>query len=409
MSTDSDGPARQEFFRWLDERFQGLGYDLVYLDPMIGDPSLRRPGRFWLPFLHSDEERELSHFLRELANAVAIKSGQSTTGYVSGDGLGSKINSDRVLRRRIERVINESFPQSRRYDSIARDSSHPLSHERAFLETIVDRSDGTSLIAVDAMFSRVIEVPEALQWMVDVPPQMLASAGQRRVECVLLDVPGPMANLRDNILGLMVNSKAFYRCTASAVTLASWYPFARVVGQYAKHPDGPPFLDVAAILMRSYPAFRDFLISSQPERPSNTLQGMLEYVRENQLIPERKQLEAAMAAVLQQDDGGEEAAPQEGGEAAAPRTAYGKDEVFLYPIYIFQNSCQINKLSWQRLQVMEPHLSHVFQVYMKEIGALVQCLKGLSIESRIVHQETDPAKLLPDLPERREEPGLALT
>lgn len=375
--------ARREF-AWLKCRFRE--YDLVYLDPLVCDPTLR--SKSWLSrcaFWRS-EERAITSFLGQLIETLGITpKDASPSSFLEGKGFGTRFKSDRILQRHATRAIDQHLArdefEARHHYIIA-----SLQRQKSSLEKIADRPNGDSLIIVDAMFATRAKTPEEIQRAVQAPVQYQDNS-TRTIECMLTDIPAPLLTLHDSVIGLRVDGHAFYNWTEDFTTIlaADWYPFARAVGLCATSPGGHPFINVIALLMRSYPSLDQVLAPPLGESPRCCLPGMLEYIMRNSLDPEIEQLQKKVAAA----GAGTSA-------VTSLKRVYDRDEQFSFPVYLFQLCCQLNGVSWRGLQARASRAYHVFNTYLEHLEDLGKCLEDLGIESLIISQETDIEKLLPE-------------
>jgi len=378
--------VRREF-EWLDRRFRD--YDLVYLDPIVCDPALRKS---WLSrwFSWRSEDRAAGSFLYRLIQTLELRSEDASPSFfLEKEGLGTRFKSDRIMQRCVAGVVNKHLAEvkARHYTSVA-----SLERDKRSVEKIVDKPRGNSLIIVDAMFSSRAKVPEEIQWTVQCPAQY-TDKSIRSVEAILSDSPAPLLTLHDPVIGLMVDNQAFYNWTEAFTTIlaARWYPFARTVGLYATSPGGPPFIKVIAILMRPYPSLNEVL-SPWPGEPARcSLSGMLEYVLKSALEPEIERLQRLQ-------DEKDKAATTDPGAAVPPfsKIPYERDKQFLSPVRLFQLCCQLNRVSCQGLQAKAPRPYQVLRAYVERLEVLRQCLRDLGIQSQIVSHETDIGRLLPE-------------
>jgi hypothetical protein len=199
---------------------------------------------------------------------------------------------------------------------------------------------------------------------------------------------------------------------------ADWYPFTRTIGFYRTSSSGLPFVDVIAILTRPFPSFYEVLASlPESEQPWGlSLPEAFEYIGEHLLAPEVQRLQGLVPTPPNAAPTPPTAAPTPPSAAPAPASAapapakvYDKDEQFLDPIHFFRLCCQLNRIGWQDLKIRLQQVARIFENYLKSIRQLQGLLATLDIESRILSQETDPVKLVPDQPEWREGMGLLTT
>jgi len=390
--------VRREF-EWLKRRFRE--YDLVYLDPLVCNPALRKSGLSRWAFWRSSEEKAIASFLGQLIETLGITpKDASPSSFLEDKGLGTRFKSDRILQRRAAHVINQYLAkdelEARHHYIIA-----SLQRQKTSLEKIADRPNGDSLIIVDAMFATRAKAPEEIQRAVQAPVQYQDNSA-RTIECVLTDSPGPLLTLHDPVIGLRVDGHAFYNWTEAFNTIlsAGWYPFARAVGLYATSPGGHPFIKVIAILMRPYPSLDEVLAPPLGESPRCCLPGMLEYVLENSLNPEIDKLQDEKKKEGRGTKRKTRATSAGTGAVTSLKRVYDRDEQFLFPVYLFQLCCQLNRTSYLGLQVRANRAYQVLRLYLERLKVLGECLKNLEIESQIVSQETDVRKLLPE-PELR--------
>lgn len=373
-------------YEWLKRRFGE--YDLVYLDPLICDPTLSQSWLSQRAFWHS-EKKALASFLGRLTETLSIRPEEaSPSSFMEEKGFGTRFKSDRIAQRHVAQVINQFLAkvEARRYRSV-----DLLRREKSSLfAKIADRPKGESLIIVDAMFATRASAPEELIRTIEAPVQ-LQNSSVRTIECVLSDSPGPLLTLRDPVIGLMVNRHAFYNWTAAFNTIlyAGWYPFARTVGLYTTLPGGHPFVNVIAILVRTFPSLEEVLRPPPTELPMECFPEALDYHLKNSLAPEIQELGSKAGAA---------------GIGTTPSTSldtvYDKDEWFLSPICAFQLCCKLNIVTWQGLLARASRAYDVFNRYLQGVEALGKCLSALGMDSRIISQETDLKELLPE-PEPR--------
>jgi hypothetical protein len=370
---------RQEYI-WLKYRFRG--YDLVYLDPLVCHPALRQS---WLSqrAFRRPEDKGIGPFLSRLTDTLSIRpEDTSPSSFLEEKGLGTRFKSDRIAQRHVASAVNQHLAevQARHYRS-----AEYLQRQKSHLDAkVADRPNGNSLVIVDAMFGSRTRVPEEILRADQVPIQYHADS-TRRIECILTDSPAPAVTLLDPVIGLMVDQYAFYNWTEvfTNILAAGWYPFTRMVGLYTTSPGGQPFVNVIAILMRSYPSLDELLTPPLGWRPEYSLPGMLDLVLRT-LDTEIKELQQAKKANTR---------------------FYDKDKWFLFPVYVFQLCCQLHSISWRGLKDRARRAYHAFITYLEHLEDLGKCLEDLGIESLITSQETDIKKLLPE-PEVRWEQNL---
>lgn len=377
--------VRREF-DWLKHQFRE--YDLVYLDPLVCDPALRKSYSSRWTFWRSGK-KSIESFLGRLIKSLGIRPEDTYPSYfLEYKGFGTRFRSDRILQRHVARVINQHLDEvtTRHYHSAA-----SLQGQKASLEKIADRLQGESLIIVDAMLSTRAGAPEEIQQVVQAPVQHLDNS-MRSIECMFTDSPGPLLTLCDPVIGLMVDEHVFYNWTGAFRTILSvgWYPFARTVGLYSTSPGGHPFINVIAILMRPYPSLDEVLEPSRGKPARCSLPGMLEYLLENSLEPEIERLK-------NERQKSKKTVPASAGTSAVTsKRVYDRDEQFLSPVYLFLLFCQLNRTSWQGLRARANYAYQVLQTYLERLELLGKCLEDLGIESQIPPQETGVRELLPE-------------
>lgn len=376
---------------WLSQRF--LEYDLVYLDPLVGDLSLHRP---WLSqwLVWRSEEKAIASFLGRLIETLGIRpEDASPSSFLGREGFGARFRSDRTLQRRVARVINEHLTEvkTRHHSDVASLQERKVS----LCENIADRAEGGSLIVVDGMFATRAKAPEEIQRSIQAPVQYQDNS-TRGIECMMADSPARLIALSDPVIGLMVSRRAFYYWTEAftAILSAGWYPWSRAVGLYETIPGGHAFVNVIAILMRPYPSLDEVLVALPGEDSRCSLPGTLQHILENLLNPEIENLQAAKRKAGIADTGTR--------AATSLKPVYDRDKEFLVPVYLFQLCCQLNRVSSLGLQVRANRAYQVLLAYLDRLKVVATSLKDLGIVSQILYQETNVRELLPEPEEQRD-------
>jgi hypothetical protein len=269
----------------------------------------------------------------------------------------------------VAEVLRKYTPEATHFRTV-----RSVREQSLMLKEVADQPNGESLIVLDAMLARRSAAPTEMQRMFDVLFQDQDSFQHRRIECLLTDVPAPIASLEEPAIGLMLNSEAFYARTTTVLMRTNWYPFARAVGLYVMSHGGHPFVDVFALLVRPYPTLDQVFAPLPSGDAPGGLPGILDDVRQ---------------------EISEEVDSLSNGNAALSRR-YDKDYQFLYPLSFFFLCCQFNGVDWQSLQTRAPHVAQILEEYVASLCELKQVLRDLGFTSQILSQETDIKKLLPE-------------
>jgi hypothetical protein len=358
---------------------------------MVCDPALRQPllsrSSFWRP----KEEKATAYFLGQLIKTLGIKPGDVyPSSFLSKKGFGTRLNGDRGLQRRVAQIINQYQFELENQTVIQVQRYYPavasLQEAKLSLEEIADKPNGDSLVIVDAMIVGRTVAPLERQSMFETHTRYQGNC-IRTIEYMLADSPGYLLTLKDPVIGLMVDRQSVSHCTEAfnAILAAGWYPYTRVAGLYATVPGGHSFVNVIAILVRSYPSLEEILVP-MGELPECCLPGMLEQLL-TRLDQEIKTLQEEKSKATNIGDGTSAA-------TSIPKV-YEKDAEFLYPGYLFKLFCELNKVSWQELQAQERRLLYILKAYMQRLLELGKYLKDLGRESLIIDLMTNIERLLP--------------
>jgi hypothetical protein len=354
--------------------FQLFGhYNLVYLDPMVCELTSHEP---WFSRLISwrqeVEKGSAAGLLRQITEALETDSGrENLSSFLNKGRLGPTPRAERSLQKRVMDVIDRhlSEPKRHHYSSV-----ESWQKDKVHLKDVADKAEGASLIIVDGMFTRRVNAPDETRRSLDTRFPEEHSQQRRSFEGILTDCPPPLVTLNEPAIGLMVDRVAFYYRVGAVLTRSDWYPFTRTVGLYETSQDGQGFVDVIAILAGPHPTMDEVLAPSSPGRPWSLLDHLTR-VQKDALDKEISELAKA---------------------ASAPEKLYAKDGQFLNPIYMFLICCRLNGVDWTALQMRAPYAAHVFGEYMERLKELRSLLNELKMVSRIISQETDVAKLLPE-------------
>lgn len=394
--------TRREY-DWLGRRFRP--YDLVYLDPLVCDPALRKRGQNAVSRLlrrPASEDQNIRGFLHEFTAALGLhKSDGGIPEYWRENGTVADFKRNRAKQKQLITIIDRYIEKlgTRHFVRVA-------SLRRTSVTQFIDQPQGGSLVFVDAMLGYRNKASTELQMASQVATQP-SEGSLREGICFQLDTPTPVAGLGDACITLMVDQQALYGPTSDqfqAILGAGWYPFSRAVGFLASAPGGHYYLNVLAILVRPYPSLDELMVPKIGETPRCSLSGMLRHVRETALDPEllRMREEAGRAktgAPSNDTDRGSPAGEVDAGGARSTPKVYDRDSEFLSPVYLSQLCCDLNRTSGDSLKHRAKQTYLALVDYLAQLREMGTCLKQLGVESLIreeheaQHLEID--KLLP--------------
>ncbi len=181
----------------------------------------------------------------------------------------------------------KSINQKRKFNTVAQ-----ICEASDELRKLPNRISPECLVVVDGVINRVDTQSNAdLYSCVQVTPRV-EGRYNRLVRFMLSDQPWPLLSLESPCIGLMVNQRALAKTypvgpsvegAVDIVSLDGWYPFAKVIGYWQTDRGGRPYIDVLAILAKTYPTMGELL--RPREGSKRKLLQMLENGRENTKKP----------------------------------------------------------------------------------------------------------------------------
>lgn len=184
----------------------------------------------------------------------------------------------------------------------------------------------------------------------------------RSVRFCLAPRPGMLLGLDEWRVGLMVDQKGLaktYPDSGSEVpvdllALDKWYPFAMAIGFWRTDRGGRPFVDVLAILIKSFPSMDRIL----KERGTTDQRCFLEMLKNGKLNAEVKKKSFQ-------------------GGAYDPRGDYD----LLYPYLLATLCCHLNNTDWKKFQTRGRLLFDLSSGYWQALVDLANEIRGKAADS----------------------------
>lgn len=394
--------------QWLHDLFGP--YDFYYLDPIIlkdsksTEPSRKHNQTFWQwlqnkptveAWFKSDTQQidDLFHKLRQI---IGIKDGVYDLDQFFEDGIHSNLLNDRNMQRQFTDAIlkllsvpNNPDPKKknqtpsikplgakRKFDTVKK-----LREEGKHLGDLPNSSTASNIIIADGMIVRVDTDTHAdLYSLVNVTPQT-QDRHTRLVRFMITDTAWPLMWLDVPCIGLMVDQKALTKTYLDGssstghidiVGLEDWYPFAKVFGYWRTDRGGRPYIDVLAILIRTFPTM-DEILRPRAMGPKTKLMQMLEDGITN-AQKEYNTVQNKQPYVLQ------------------------NDATLLYPLLLTRLLFGLNGINMTHLQARAPMYYSKFHEYYRTLDKLARVLKAKHFESLlpafIEKQEQLPVPIL---------------
>lgn len=350
---------------WLAGRFGE--YEVAYLDPSVCDLLVDTPW-YRKPFSGGLTQEQL--FLRELTRVLTADcETKDLKASLKRGQLAPKTTAERRLQESIAQTITDFFPAERSVTLAY------LLQPKSQLAHSADPIVEGSLVVVEGTFARHASLTPEYQSYIDTLYADTPQQQKRSIESILLDMPVPIAMWDRPVVGLMVDTAAFYQRATTVLMRSDWYPFVQVLGKYTKNHDGQTYLDVVALQSRPHPTLYEVLAAPRGQSQRCSLPGMLKHV---QPILDKE--------VDKLTNG-----------SAPPPGSYGKDYQLLYPIYVTALCCQLNGVDWAGLQSRAPHVARAVQDYVDQLQVLSERIEHWGMSSLILDRTFEPHALLPTL------------
>lgn len=396
---------------WHDE------YSLVYLDPMICDPSLRvkNPLRVWFG---SGPQVAVQKLLNQLEQQLGLDSSRDEKHcYLDATGAGKRLKSDRRLQAQLEGIIKKFDDELGNHK---RDDLETLQSKTGEVAALADTPDWRSLVVVEAGFAHSAKTPGKLAGTIEAPIY-LDRKDTRATIGTLTRHPSQLIVLGDPTLGLRADVRAFYDWTEdlNRILFAGWHPYAKVIGIYNTSSQGKPYLDVLALLFKRCPSLREVIQNSvivtsdsgetangstEHSPPAVTI-GLLDAiamntVRLHDLIVQFKDREkeqttngsASLASGMPSAPGASD--PSQAAAQGLSKTLPFHDyRECLMPFYHFQLICCLNGVSADALR---DHASPAYEALTKYLAEIKAVQRYLDEQGKRIHQETDITALFPE-------------
>lgn len=271
-------------YDWLQNEFGA--YDLYYLDPLvIKGPSVGRIAtlnrtmaslkRFWpgrknvAPPWHKADTKDLDELLTKIRKILDIDETNRDIGQFFEGGIQGKLLADRCKQKEIVDLFMAELGDSKPIHARRKfERVQELIEKKEDVEALPNCNTSECLVVIDGMINRTDtdRHPELYNSVV-----VSSRSEDRRVRLVrfcLADRPWPLLSMGNCGIGLMVDLKGLSKAYPNdstvetlidVVGLDDWYPFAKVIGYWRSDRGGRPFVDVLAILVKTYPSMGEIL------------------------------------------------------------------------------------------------------------------------------------------------------
>lgn len=359
------GPVLNELLAWLDTRMRD--YELLYLDPLVCDPSLAKS---WTWGMTTLRDRATAAFLSDLGTSLKNPWKMDTaTRFLDDNGLGTTVKSSRKLQLDVSSVVNKHVRSDK--IKVPRNTADLLSRRDA-LSQIADKPKGGSVIAVDtSMYTTEGELTQSIS--IASRPRFNS---MRQLAGGLIEFPPQLMTLGDPLVGLVADRRVTANWSASfdKVRKVGWYPKMRTVGLYCTAPNGEPYVDVIALLLRPLLSPDEMLASEQSSASKPPFVPILGKIG-NSLQEDIVRFDAAKSAGKQE------------------QLRFERYRDYLFPIYLLQLYCRLHSISAKKLEKKSIEVQKSVKAYLQLIDKVQ---KHLDDQGKKLAQETDIDVLLPD-------------
>lgn len=368
---------------WLHELF-GL-YDLYYLDPLvIKDASARvtrttrglgpllsrfRPrNRNVAPPWYTTDAKSLELLLAKIRKVLGVDETNRDLGQFFEGGLQAKLLADRGKQKEIVDAIIVELGNSNRTHQLRRfETVADLSERKDHIQVMPNRNTSECLVSIDGVISRIDTESHKELYNSVVVDSRTEDRRVRLVRFCLADRPWPLLWIGDHTIGLMVDQKGLSKTYPNDTGTDSpldvlrsdeWYPFAKVIGFWRSDRGGRPFVDVLAILIKTYPSMGEIL----KPRVSGPKRKFLQLLEDGRDAVEREI--DALSAGNSYDSG-------------------TSDFRLLYPYLLSTLFCHLNNTDWTRFITRSKALYDLADDYRKALLRLVEQIKSKGADSML--------------------------
>lgn len=260
---------------WLEELFGP--YDFYYLDPLIAkreatkqDSTASTSQHSWYPTLgndlskwHNKDVSGIHELLHKMTKIIGIEESDLDQGEIFDGMVRNGLLTDRAKQKQIVGLVEGALKKEKQISDLRKfPSVKHLCDATKRLRALPAYSPSQCLVVAKGTINRVDEnIAPDLYAPVRVAP-LVEHHQARRVHFVLSDLPWPLIWLETPSIGLMVCDKALaITCSIGNQTEIAhdlvwqdgWYPNAQVMGYWQTDRGGRPYIDVLAIMLKSYP------------------------------------------------------------------------------------------------------------------------------------------------------------
>lgn len=359
---------------WLEDLFGP--YDFYYVDPLLlkssSEKASKRNAIGWERLFgpigkkekskwYSEDVPYLQDYLRKLKRILGTEGSKLGTADFFEDGLHRDLLSDRGKQKKFVDAFGSVLEKSGRISSKRRFSSvEKLCRSTDELRGMPNQLTPDCLVFVDGVINRVDSQNQPdLYQSVQVLPRS-EDREPRLVRFLLSDHAWPLHWMGAPGIGLMVSRKALMKTyptvenDSDTVGLDGWYPFARVLGYWQTERGGRPFIDVLAILVKSFPTL-DAIFQATSDGAQRKLTQMLAIARDA--------VQKAMKLAQEQSY-----------DAA-------NDSYLLYPLLLYSLCFNLNGINEEQLSTRAPAVHNLVLQYRSNLDEFADFLEKHEMES----------------------------